>query len=127
MNTKGSQPKLETVQSEAAEDLNDPNRLKFIPHVVHIERSQVKSAYKLWEHAIYQHLLKPEEQYLLMIEDCFYENTQGDLVDFAFGAQVGYVNIRGFQKNEKTQKVLRYSEILDTVKTMIREQEAEEA
>ena len=61
-----------------------------------------------------------------MIEDCFYENTQGDLIDFAFGAQVGYVNIRGFFRNEKTQKVLRYSEIIDTVRTMIKEEEAEE-
>lgn len=56
-----------------------------------------------------------------MIEDCYFENTQGDLIDFAFGSQMGYVNLRGFFKNEKTQKVLRYAEIIDTVRSMLKD------
>lgn len=55
-----------------------------------------------------------------MIEDCQFENTQGDLMDFAFGSQVGYVNLRGFFKNEKTQKVLRYAEIMESVREMMK-------
>jgi len=40
-----------------------------------------------------------------MIEDNFYESTNSEVVDFAFGACVGYLNIRGFYRNEKTAKV----------------------
>ena len=56
-----------------------------------------------------------------MIEDSYYENTNSDIVDFAFGGVVGYLNIRGFFKNEKTAKALRFSEILDTIKQIQRQ------
>jgi hypothetical protein len=58
-----------------------------------------------------------------MIEDCFYESTNSEVVDFAFGACIGYLNIRGIFRNEKTLKVARFAEIIDDMKTMIKDEE----
>jgi len=57
---KGSQAKLEPLQFEpVVEDKNEPNKHKFIPHIIHIERSLIKTSYKIWELVMHQHLLKP--------------------------------------------------------------------
>eukprot|EP00347_Sterkiella_histriomuscorum_P018418 403345584 len=114
-----SQAKLEPLQSQqeiVQENLNDPNRLKFIPHIVHLEKSLLKTSYKLWEILIYQQLLKPEEQFEVIIEDNSYETCNSEVIDISFGAQVAYTNIRGFFRNEKSAKVQRFSEILDSIK-----------
>ena len=57
-----------------------------------------------------------------MIEDCFYENTTSDVVDLAFGGSLGYLNIRGYFRNEKTQKVMRFTEIIDTIKQIYKKE-----
>ena len=51
-----------------------------------------------------------------MIEDNFYETCNSEVVDLSVGAQVGYLNIRGFFRNEKTSKLLRLSEIIEGIK-----------
>lgn len=57
---KGSQAKLEPVQLEpVVEDKNEPNKHKFVPHVVRIERSLLRTAYKTWEIVMHQQILKP--------------------------------------------------------------------
>lgn len=100
--------------------LEELNKLKFIPHVIHLERSLIpkQSAFKLWELILYQQSLKPEEQFELIIEDCYYESISGgvELVDFAVGASVNWINLRGFMRPERTQKVARLQEILEEVR-----------
>jgi hypothetical protein len=53
-----------------------------------------------------------------MIEDNYYESTNSEVVDLAFGSCAGYLNIRGFYRNEKTAKVQRFSEIIDSIKAI---------
>lgn len=97
--------------------VEDLNKHKFIPHVIHFERSHLSknSAYKLWELIQYQQSLKPEEQFEIMLEDCFYEPTNGgqEIVDLSVGASLGYLNLRGFFRPERSNKVSRFAEILD--------------
>lgn len=53
-----------------------------------------------------------------MIEDCFFEAAQGgcELVDLTVGTSIGYLNLRGFFRSERTQKVARFAEIIDELK-----------
>lgn len=62
--------------------------------------------------------MKPEEQFELMIEDSFYEPQTGgtELVDFAVGAAVNFVNLRGFYRPERTAKVARWAEIVEELR-----------
>lgn len=95
------------------------NKLKFIPHVIHIERGLLPrtSAFKLWDLLLHQQSLKQEEQFELILEDCFYESQSStDYVDFAVGAGVGYLNLRGFYRQERTLKVARLAEIAEEIK-----------
>ena len=55
-----------------------------------------------------------------MIEDCFYETTNSDVVDFAVGTGIGYLNIKGFYRIEKTSKVQRLSEIISELKEQLK-------
>ena len=55
-----------------------------------------------------------------MLEDSYFETLNPDLVDLAFGGSLGYLNIKGFFKNEKTSKVQRFSEIIDSIKQLIK-------
>ena len=57
-----------------------------------------------------------------MIEDYYFENTNSEIVDMAFGGCLGFLNIRGFFRNEKTAKVLRLSEILDSIKLLYKKE-----
>ena len=88
--------------------------------MIHLERSLIPrpSAYKLWELIMYQQSLKPEDQFELIIDDCYYEAISGgvELVDFAVGASVNWINLRGFMRPERTQKVARFQEILEEVR-----------
>ena len=52
-----------------------------------------------------------------MIEDCLYEpQSGGDLIDFAVGASINWVNLRGFYRPERTAKVARFAEIIEELK-----------
>ena len=53
-----------------------------------------------------------------MIEDCYYENTNSEIVDFGVGSSIGYINIKGFCRNEKTQKIARFNEIIDEMRNL---------
>jgi hypothetical protein len=60
--------------------------------------------------------MKKSEAFGLVIEDNTYESLKPDLVDFAFGAGVvSYLNITGLNKPEKSTKVARFGEILQTI------------
>ena len=52
------------------------------------------------------------------MEDCYYDSTSTDVVDFAVGAgsSVGYFNLRGFYRQERTAKVQRMVEIVEDIK-----------
>jgi len=87
--------------------------------VVHIERAMFPktSTFKLWELLLYQQSLKQEEQFELILEDGFYEASNAtDFVDFAVGGSIGYLNLRGFYRQERTSKVQRMVEIVDEIK-----------
>jgi len=77
-----------------------------------------QGAFKLWELILYQQSLKQEEQFELIIEDCYYESITGgvELVYFAVGSSVNWINLRGFMRPERTQKVARLQEILEEVR-----------
>ncbi len=68
---------------------------------------------------MYQQSLKQEEQFELILEDGFQDSLSStDLVDFSVGAggSVGYLNLRGFYRAERTNKVQRMAEIIDEIK-----------
>ena len=54
----------------------------------------------------------------MIIEDSFFDSTSSDIVDFAMGAggSIGYLNLRGFYRQERTAKVQRMVEIIEEVK-----------
>ena len=76
------------------------------------------STFKLWELLLYQQSLKQEEQFEIIIEDCYYDSSNVDIVDFAVGAGgcIGYLNVRGFYRQERSAKVQRMSEIIDEIR-----------
>jgi len=58
-----------------------------------------------------------------MIEDCFYENSNSEIVDFAVGVGAGYINIKGIFRIEKTSKVARMSEIAEDIRILKKQEE----
>ena len=89
--------------------------------MIHLERSLFprSSAFKFWELLLYQQSLKQEEQFELIMEDCYFDSAATDVVDFAVGAggSIGYLNLRGFYRQERTAKVQRIVEIVEEVKS----------
>ena len=77
--------------------------------MIHLEKSLFprSSAFKFWELLLYQQSLKPEEPFELIMEDCYFDSAATDVVDFAVGAggSIGYLNLRGFYRQERTAKV----------------------
>jgi hypothetical protein len=60
--------------------------------------------------------LKAEESFCLQIEDNQFDSLRSELVDFAFGAGVvGYLNLTGFGKPEKSAKAARFGHILELI------------
>jgi hypothetical protein len=53
-----------------------------------------------------------------MIEDCYYEPMNGgpEIIDFVFGASIAWLNLRGFYRGERTNKVARFAEIVEELK-----------
>lgn len=48
-----------------------------------------------------------------MIDDDFYESLDTSVVDFAYGLDLKYLNIRGLNGMQKIQKFMRIEEILN--------------
>ena len=59
-----------------------------------------------------------EESFEFVYDDCFFESSQSEIVDLAFGIGLGYLNIKGIYKTEKLSKVIRFAEIIDTMRNM---------
>ena len=97
---------------------SDPNKNKFIPHVIRIRKSLLKNSSKLWDLILYQQSLKPEEQFAILLEaDSQFEPVTGiEAVDLAMGAGIGYLALRGFYRGERTGKVMRMAEIAEEQK-----------
>ncbi len=83
-----------------------------------MDRTELRSFSKLLEVVQYAALLKPEEQFGVVFDDCYVESTGAEVIDLAFGAGLEYINIKGIKGTEKLCKVLRYAEILDEINEM---------
>ena len=67
----------------------------------------------------YCQTLKAEESFTLKVEDNQYDSLRSELVDFAFGAGVvGYLNLSGFGRPEKSVKAARFAQILELISQM---------
>ena len=113
---KGSQAvtdQQDASQLEEAPAKVDPNANKFIPHVVHFDRTLHTSPQVFNELNNYRIFLKPEDQFGIIMDDALYESLQGDLVDIAFAQGAAFLNLKGFGRPEKSAKVDRFQEIID--------------
>ena len=60
---------------------------------------------------MYGNSQKAERKFGVIVSDSFYESTSTDLVDLAIGMGARYLNIKGINRTEKLNKVLRYNQI----------------
>jgi len=56
-----------------------------------------------------------EKQYSFIINDNKFDNNSGNIVDLAVGLGCEYLNIKGFFKQEKLFKVIRFAEIVEAL------------
>lgn len=101
---------------EETKDPNDPNRDKIRPHAVHFDRSKHQTTAPLLDMIQYTNYQKEEERVGLVIDDFTYESRQSDIIDFAFATQCDYVNLKGIFRPERTAKVERFQEIMETIR-----------
>ena len=99
-------------------DENDPNKDKFLPDVIHFDKTKHQSTEAFDNVVKYQMYLKEEEQFGLIFDDCTYESKQGEIVDFAFANGLSYLNLKGLGKPEKSAKIDRLQEILEEMRRM---------
>lgn len=53
----------------------------------------------------------------LVIDDCSFESKQADIIDLAFATQCSYVNLKGICRPERTVKVERFQEIMESIRS----------
>jgi len=96
----------------------DPNAAKFVPNVVHFDRSKQGSGsvQSLNDLVNYAKFLKPEEQFEVVIDDCAYDSAQSDVVDLSFALGSSYLNLKGLGRPERSAKVARFQEILEQIR-----------
>ncbi len=63
--------------------------------------------------------MKAEEQFGLIFDDCYYESTTAELVDWAMGSGIEYLNVKGVLRSEKQAKANRAGEVLDELRGLI--------
>ena len=56
------------------DQVDDPNAMKFIPDVIHFDRTQFSTTQSLLDMISYQMFLKEEEKFMLMIDDSTFES-----------------------------------------------------
>ena len=95
---------------------NDPNGQKFIPDMIHFDKTKHQSTEAFDNIVHYQMFLKDEEKFGLVYDDCTYETKQADIVDFAFANGLSYLNLKGLGKPERSTKVDRLQEILEEIR-----------
>ena len=127
---KKGNPTPEAVEDQrpfGEEDGMDPlNKDKVIPSVIHLSRDILTSMSPYLSLIQFASTMKLGESSTLMIEDNNYDNLNGDIVDFAFGAgTVEYLCLTGLGKPEKGCKAQRYGQILTVLSAMI-DREAEQ-
>ena len=98
------------------DQVDDPNAMKFIPDVIHFDRTQFSTTQSLLDMISYQMFLKEEEKFMLMIDDSTFESRQGDIIDLCFAGGISYLNLRGIGKPEKAAKVDRLQEVVEMLK-----------
>lgn len=114
---KGGQPDTPEVDPEMPDE-NDPNKMKFIPDVIHFDKAKHQSTEAFDNIVRYQMFLKPEEQFGLIYDDCTYDTKQGEIVDFAFANGLSYLNLKGIGKPQRSCKVDRFQEILEELRRL---------
>ena len=112
---KKSQPEVEAVDPDLP-DPNDPNKDKFLPDLIHFDRTKHQSTEAFNSLVNYQIFLKDEDKFDLVFDDSSYDSRQGDIVDFAFANGLYYLNLKGIGKPERSCKVDRLQEILDELR-----------
>ena len=71
----------------------------------------------------YNQFLKTEEQFGIVYEDYTFESSQTEVVDWAFATLVSHLNLKGMAKPERSAKVDRYQEILETLRREVADEE----
>ena len=105
----------EVINTEANEEF-DPNAMKFVPDVVHFDRSQHTSTQPMLDLISYQMFLKDDEQFNIIIDDCTFDTRQGEIVDLCFANGISYLNLKGIGKPERAAKVDRFQETLENLR-----------
>ena len=82
--------------------------MKFVPDVVHFDRTQHTSTQPILDLVSYQMFLKDEEKFCLIIDDCTFETRQAEIVDLCFASGISYLNLKGIGKPERSAKVDRF-------------------
>ena len=111
-------------------DANDPNGQKFLPDLIHFDRTKHQSTEAFNTLVNYQIFLKDEEKFNLIFDDSSYDSRQGDIVDFAFANGLYFLNLKGMGKPERSCKVDRLQEILEElrrIQAVMAEQEAQKS
>jgi len=105
-------------QDESQENLlTDPNASKFIPGAVHYERSKHSNTQSFVDLVNYNSFLKDEDQFGVVFEDYTFESNQTQMIDWAFATGCAYINLKGFNRPERSSKVDRFQEILETIRS----------
>lgn len=110
---------------EPAEPVEDPNKDKFCPSCIHIQKSQymtVSDQIKLLEFASMQ---LNDHRWGLIIDDGSYETVKGDLFKLYYGLGISYLNVKGIQRMEKLSKVETFAEVAFSLKQREEAQEEE--
>jgi len=107
---------VKEVLNTARDEENDPNKDKFVPDVIHFDRSKHASTQALLDLVGYQMFLKEEEKFSIMIDDCTFDSRQGEIVDLCFATGITYLNLKGIAKPERAAKVDKFQEILESLR-----------
>lgn len=65
----------------------------------------------------YNSFLKDEDQFGVVFEDYNFESNQTQVMDWAFATGCAYINLKGFNRPERSSKVDRFQEILETIRS----------
>jgi hypothetical protein len=82
---------------EPVEPVEDPNKDKFVPHLVHMDRTiesfmTVSDQLKLFEFVGQQ---LNDSRFGVIFDDAYFETSSGDLYDLYYGIGCAFLNVKG--------------------------------
>ena len=83
---------------------------------MHYERSKHAQTQSFVDLVNYNSFLKEEDQFGVVFEDYTYDSNQTQIVDWGFATSCAYLNLKGFNRPERSAKVDRFQEILETIR-----------